>query len=97
MMRWKCSGPLVQVNGVGFSLYFFRYRIRKSFRSFLERCTLYVRACRVRMLKKHLAKCPLEEGRPLPVPDPNATADADLIELVPLSPSTLRRPEFEDA
>jgi predicted RNase H-like HicB family nuclease len=32
-----------------------------------------------------LAQCLLEEGRPLPVPDPNATAEADLIELVPLS------------
>jgi len=27
----------------------------------------------------------LEEGRPLPVPNPDASADADLIELVPLS------------
>jgi predicted RNase H-like HicB family nuclease len=27
----------------------------------------------------------LEEGKPLPTPDPNASADADLIELVPLS------------
>ena len=32
-----------------------------------------------------LAQCLLEEGRPLPVPNPDATADADLIELVPLS------------
>ncbi len=35
---------------------------------------------------KDLAQCLLEEGKPLPVPDPNAsTMDADLIELVPLS------------
>ena len=32
-----------------------------------------------------LAECLLEEGRPLPIPDPAAAADADLIELVPLS------------
>ena len=32
-----------------------------------------------------LAECLLEEGRPLPTPSPNAAADADLIELVPLS------------
>jgi predicted RNase H-like HicB family nuclease len=32
-----------------------------------------------------LASCLLEEGKPLPVPVPDATADADLIELVPLS------------
>jgi hypothetical protein len=32
-----------------------------------------------------LAKCLLEEGQPLPAPDPNATADADLVELIPLS------------
>ena len=32
-----------------------------------------------------LAQCLLEEGRPLPTPNPDATADADLIELVPLS------------
>jgi len=32
-----------------------------------------------------LAQCLLEEGRPLPAPNPDATADADLIELVPLS------------
>ena len=33
-----------------------------------------------------LAQSLLEEGRPLPVPDPGATsAEADLIELVPLS------------
>jgi hypothetical protein len=46
-------GPFVQVNGVGFSLYFLRYRIKNSFSSFLERCTLCFSACRVRMLKKH--------------------------------------------
>src|SRR5664279_926999 len=43
MMRWKCSGPLVQVKGVGLWLYCFRYRSRKSFNSFLERCTLCVK------------------------------------------------------
>jgi len=32
-----------------------------------------------------LAQSLLEEGEPLPTPDPNATAEADLIELVPLS------------
>ena len=32
-----------------------------------------------------LAQCLLEDGQPLPTPDPKATADADLIELVPLS------------
>jgi len=32
-----------------------------------------------------LAQGLLEEGKPLPVPDPAAAADADLIELVPLS------------
>jgi predicted RNase H-like HicB family nuclease len=32
-----------------------------------------------------LAQCLLEEGKPLPVPQPDASADADLIELVPLS------------
>jgi predicted RNase H-like HicB family nuclease len=32
-----------------------------------------------------LAQCLLEEGMPLPAPNPDATADADLIELVPLS------------
>jgi predicted RNase H-like HicB family nuclease len=32
-----------------------------------------------------LAQCLLEEGKPLPAPDPDAAADADLIELVPLS------------
>lgn len=32
-----------------------------------------------------LAQCLLEEGKPLPSPDSQATADADLIELIPLS------------
>ena len=32
-----------------------------------------------------LAQCLLEEGKPLPTPNPEATAEADLIELVPLS------------
>ena len=32
-----------------------------------------------------LAQCLLEEGKPFPIPNPNAAADADLIELVPLS------------
>lgn len=32
-----------------------------------------------------LAQSLLEEGKPLPSPDPNGTAEADLIELVPLS------------
>jgi predicted RNase H-like HicB family nuclease len=32
-----------------------------------------------------LAQCLLEEGRPLPIPNPEAAADAGLIELVPLS------------
>ena len=32
-----------------------------------------------------LAQSFLEEGKPLPVPNPNAAADADLVELVPLS------------
>jgi hypothetical protein len=32
-----------------------------------------------------LAQCLLEEGKPLPTPDPGATSEADLIELVPLS------------
>jgi hypothetical protein len=32
-----------------------------------------------------LAECLLEEGKPLPIPYPAAAADADLIELVPLS------------
>jgi predicted RNase H-like HicB family nuclease len=32
-----------------------------------------------------LAHCLLEEGKPLPIPNPGATGDADLIELVPLS------------
>ena len=32
-----------------------------------------------------LAECLLEEGKPLPTPSPDVAADADLIELVPLS------------
>ena len=32
-----------------------------------------------------LAQCLLEEGRPLPTPQQDVVADADLIELVPLS------------
>ena len=32
-----------------------------------------------------LAQILLEEGTPLPIPNPDGTADADLIELVPLS------------
>jgi predicted RNase H-like HicB family nuclease len=32
-----------------------------------------------------LAQCLLKEGSPLPIPNPDATAEADLIELVPLS------------
>ena len=32
-----------------------------------------------------LAQCLLEEGKPLPTPNPDAVADADLIELVPLT------------
>ena len=32
-----------------------------------------------------LAQCLLEEGKPLPTPNPDAAADADLIELLPLS------------
>jgi predicted RNase H-like HicB family nuclease len=32
-----------------------------------------------------LAQCLLDEGKPLPIPDPHATADADLVELVPLT------------
>src|SRR5271157_1468147 len=54
MMRWKWSGPLVQVNGVGFWLSCFKYRSRSSCKSFFDRCTLWVSACLVRMLKKHL-------------------------------------------
>ena len=34
---------------------------------------------------EELAQCLLEEGKPLPTPDPNAAADADLIELLPLT------------
>jgi hypothetical protein len=43
-----------------------------------------------------LAPCLLEEGMPLPAPNPDATADADLIELVPLSVHVGAR-EFEEA
>jgi hypothetical protein len=32
-----------------------------------------------------LAQSLLEEGKPLPNPNPDATSEADLIELVPLS------------
>ena len=32
-----------------------------------------------------LAECRVEEGKPLPPPDPEAAADADLIEIVPLA------------
>jgi hypothetical protein len=32
-----------------------------------------------------LAQCLLEEGKALPTPNPDAAADADLIELIPLS------------
>ena len=32
-----------------------------------------------------LAQSLLEEGKPLPTPNPNAAADADLVELVPLT------------
>ena len=32
-----------------------------------------------------LAQCLLEEGKPLPTPNPDAAADADLVELVPLT------------
>lgn len=32
-----------------------------------------------------LAQCLLEEGKPLPTPNPEAAVDADLIELVPLT------------
>ena len=43
-----------------------------------------------------LAQCLLEEGKPLPTPDPEATSSADLIELVPVCvpvwrPSSLKR------
>lgn len=35
---------------------------------------------------EEMAQLHLEEGKPLPIPDPNLTAaDADLIELLPLS------------
>jgi predicted RNase H-like HicB family nuclease len=32
-----------------------------------------------------LAECLLNEGKPLPTPNPDAAADADLVELVPLT------------
>lgn len=32
-----------------------------------------------------LAQCLLEEGKPLPIPKPDSSSDADLIELIPLS------------
>ena len=32
-----------------------------------------------------LAQCLLEEGKPLPTPNPDAAADADLVELLPLT------------
>ena len=32
-----------------------------------------------------LAQCLLEEGKPLPTPNPDAVADAGLIEIIPLS------------
>jgi predicted RNase H-like HicB family nuclease len=32
-----------------------------------------------------MAQCLLEEGKALPTPNPDAAADADLVELVPLS------------
>ena len=32
-----------------------------------------------------LAQCLLEEGKPLPIPNPDSSGDADLIELIPLS------------
>ncbi len=32
-----------------------------------------------------LAQCLLEEGKALPTPDPDASAEADLIEIIPLS------------
>jgi predicted RNase H-like HicB family nuclease len=45
-----------------------------------------------------LAQCLLEEGKPLPAPDPDAAADADLIELVPLSVHVgAPLPELEEA
>ncbi len=43
-----------------------------------------------------LAQCLLEEGKPLPTPNRDATADADLIELVPLSVQ-VGAPELEEA
>ena len=32
-----------------------------------------------------LAECLIEEGKPLPTPNPEAAGDADLIEFIPLS------------
>ena len=32
-----------------------------------------------------LAQCLLEDGKPLPIPNPDVSADADRIQLVPLS------------
>jgi hypothetical protein len=32
-----------------------------------------------------LAQSLLEEGKPLPIPNPDAAAEADLVELVPLT------------
>ena len=43
-----------------------------------------------------LAQCLLEEGKPLPCPNPNAATDADLIELLPLSIHA-GRAELEEA
>jgi len=34
---------------------------------------------------ENLAQCLLQEGKPLPTPNPDAEANADLIELVPLT------------
>jgi predicted RNase H-like HicB family nuclease len=34
---------------------------------------------------EEIAQLHLEEGKPLPVPSPDAAADADLVELLPLS------------
>ena len=52
MMGWKCSGPWVQVKGVGFGRYFFKYRSRKILQSFFERWTLWVSACLVKDAEK---------------------------------------------
>ena len=37
-----------------------------------------------------LAQSLLEEGKPLPTPDPDAAADADLVELVPLTDAEIQ-------